>query len=299
MPIRTLPGLLVLLLCGCQAAQVAQNAVTLGGEAKYVQEQQVLNNLAMLAADPSALPSFATMIQGQDQLARTAQITYTPNWDLITAAGSFFGRYILDKQSAALSGTKQNQESIQVSPTSDPDKLLLLQAAFHRALGIDDPYQVALQAALTPAVPTPTQPLEVKIVGSMKETAAEEPAKSRPTAAAVAPPVPMPASSNWQHYEEMITSGWFQVCKKKDVPKHACRVGCYCGTYVYVLPGDEGDLARMTFAILHLVSLDLSKLVVPPTRDGYGGAGVPGTPLAPPRIQTLPFFPTLPAPSPT
>jgi hypothetical protein len=287
---------------------VAQNAVTLGGEAKYVQEQQVLNNLAMLAADPAALPSFATMIQGQDQIARTAQITYTPNLELITAAGYYFGRYILDKQSAALQGTKQNQESIQVSPTSDPDKLLLLQSAFHRALGIDDPYQGALQAALTPAVSPPTpptsiqispQPLEVKIVGSPKEAAPEEPAKPRPTAPAVAPLVPVAASSNWQHYEAMITSGWFQVCKKKDVPKHACRVGCYCDTYVYVLPGHEGDLARMTFAILHLVSLDLSKLVVPPTREGFGGAGTPGTPLAPPRIQTLPYFPTLPSPSPT
>jgi hypothetical protein len=298
--------LALLVTCGCQAVQVAENAVDISAQSRFVAEQQVLNNLAMLAADPNAMPYYSTMIQGQDQLARTAQLTYTPNLDLLTAPGYFFGRYVLDKQSLGLQGTRQNQESIQVSPTNDPDKLLLIQAALHRALGISDPYQVALQAALVPAqaVPTPPttiritpQPLEVKIVDGAKggppaKEAVEK--KSFPEVSTSPPALAVASPANWQHYEEMIATGWFGIGKKKDVPKHACRVGHYCGTYVYVLPGHESDLARLTYVIMHLVSLDLSKLFLPP-----GTYGPRFTPLAPHRIQSVPFFPTLPSPSPT
>src|SRR5262249_35974182 len=49
-----------------------------------------------------------------------------------------------------------------------------------------------------------------------------------------------------------LQPGWFGVGSRKDVPKNACYVGHYCGTYVWVLPGNLEMLSMLTLAILDI-----------------------------------------------
>jgi len=49
-----------------------------------------------------------------------------------------------------------------------------------------------------------------------------------------------------------VKPGWFGVGRKKDIPKHACNVGRYCDTYVWVLPENVELLTMFTLAILDI-----------------------------------------------
>lgn len=53
-------------------------------------------------------------------------------------------------------------------------------------------------------------------------------------------------------YISALKPGWFGVGRKRDVPKDACYVGCYCNTYVWVLPENVELLTRLTLAILDI-----------------------------------------------
>ncbi len=118
---------------GCQEIQLRERAAHLASTAPGLYEQQVLDNLALLAAQPEAMPYYLLPSQGTEQIARTLQVQYTPNLDLITASGAYLGRYLIDKQTAQLQGTNQNQETWQTLPISDPDKLLLMRSALTKS----------------------------------------------------------------------------------------------------------------------------------------------------------------------
>jgi hypothetical protein len=55
-------------------------------------------------------------------------------------------------------------------------------------------------------------------------------------------------------WECVIPHGWYHAGGKKDVPKNACYVGCYCGTYVWVMPDGLEGLTRFTMTVMDLVS---------------------------------------------
>jgi hypothetical protein len=77
-------------------------------------------------------------------------------------------------------------------------------------------------------------------------------------------------NGEWFACSYHLRSGWFSVGKKKDVPKDACYVGCYKGTYVWVMPEGLEDLANTTMAVLDIVHARGATI-------GYG-AGGPATP---------------------
>ncbi len=49
-------------------------------------------------------------------------------------------------------------------------------------------------------------------------------------------------------YISALKPGWFGVGRKRDVPRNACYVGCYCDTYVWVPPENVESLTRLTLA---------------------------------------------------
>lgn len=53
---------------------------------------------------------------------------------------------------------------------------------------------------------------------------------------------------------EAMTPGWYGVGGKHKVPKQACLVGQYCDTYVWVIPGGQENLTKVTLAILDIAT---------------------------------------------
>lgn len=57
-----------------------------------------------------------------------------------------------------------------------------------------------------------------------------------------------------ESYDCMLPQGWYSVGGKHDVPPCACYVGCYCDTYVWVLPEGLDALSRFTITILDIAT---------------------------------------------
>ncbi len=140
---KRLPIFSMLLICwgltGCMAEQLRNRTVALTTTTNELLYGQILNNIALLTDNPSALPYFDGPTQATVQVQRALSASYTPGWDLITSAGVYLGRYLLDKQSANLLASQTNQDNWQVSALVNPDKLFLMQAAYQRLIGIENP----------------------------------------------------------------------------------------------------------------------------------------------------------------
>jgi hypothetical protein len=130
-------GMLVFIVSapGCQEARLRDRTVMQAATVNEVYYAQALNNLAMMEANPGANPYFALPSQGTNQNQNALTATYTPNLDLITAAGHYLGRWLFDKNTTAIGGTVQNAETWQTAPTTNPDKINLLKLAYLRTMG--------------------------------------------------------------------------------------------------------------------------------------------------------------------
>lgn len=61
--------------------------------------------------------------------------------------------------------------------------------------------------------------------------------------------------------------GWYCVGGKSDVPKHACYVGRYCDTYVWVVPGGVEQLTLLTLTVLDFATATSGFTPPAPTQE--------------------------------
>jgi hypothetical protein len=124
----------VLFAAGCQSTQTRQHSNELIKTTSDLYYQQVVDNLAVLGANPGTLPFFGIPQSGSETNMRMLSTSWTPGWDFIES-GTYIGRYLFDKQTANLQGQVANTQAFQLLPVYDPDKLLLIQIALRMALG--------------------------------------------------------------------------------------------------------------------------------------------------------------------
>jgi hypothetical protein len=72
-----------------------------------------------------------------------------------------------------------------------------------------------------------------------------------------------------EDYAAWIPRGWYGVGGWKDVPKGACHVVRYKGTWVWVTPDGIDGLTRLTIAILNITTLDANVPPEQPTKTVY------------------------------
>ena len=112
-------AILLATTCGCQAMRVQKNSNKLSSTVPDLYYGQVLDNVAMISSNPAATPYFSYPTQGTTANTLTAQASYTPGWDWVSAVG----RYLFDKQAATLQGTNADAQTFQVTPVANPDNL--------------------------------------------------------------------------------------------------------------------------------------------------------------------------------
>jgi hypothetical protein len=293
----TLALTLALLNAGCMTTQLRQRTNRQASTIPDVYYQQVLDNLAMIEADPARLPYFADPQTSRNTIARTAAASYGVNWDLITMAPmgvlSLFDRYLLDKQSAQLTGGQTDTGEWAAVTTNDPDKLLLMRAAYRLTAGnatgpdqtmITDLYykHFEISAASMKCVEQNLPPSEyAKIRDKLAKLSGIEfwnatdflerlegddilgkddmrryrlllLSCARITQFRDLPEYIAGSDPYSVAWASALQPGWFGVGCKRDVPKNACYVGHYCGTYVWVLPENVEMLSMLTLAILDI-----------------------------------------------
>lgn len=205
------------LLPGCTHMQLRWNFLHQAETAHAIQQQQVLDNLAMFIADPSAVPYFNAVGPGLTQVNDTGSLTASPSWvrSGFASIGSVFA------------ASRVNQESFGTYPVTDPFKLSWMRCAYRAAVGAAvDPNEYAECCAIQQAW---NKSGPAGCPGPLRQTCSPECATN---------------------YVGLPPPGWFGFGTKHDVPRCAEYVGRHGGTYVWVLPAGSEQLARLTITII-------------------------------------------------
>ena len=131
----------LLLGAGCTTTQLRQELADQASTIPAMYYEIVLNNLAMIAADPSRMPYFSDPQTSRVQLDNVTNVNYSLGWDLITTAPTgvltLFNRYLLDRQSATVAGSHGDLHEWDAVTANDPDKLFTMRAAYRKTIGTE------------------------------------------------------------------------------------------------------------------------------------------------------------------
>jgi hypothetical protein len=131
---------LLIFSSGCMEHQLREKSMKLSKTTTDLLFIQVLDNIARTIDSPTEMPYFNMPASGTAQIQQQLSVIYTPQWAVSTAANSFaFGKMIFNQQSAAFNPQQIDQESWQLSPVADPDRLILMHCAYLRAVGQPTP----------------------------------------------------------------------------------------------------------------------------------------------------------------
>jgi hypothetical protein len=211
-------------LSGCAHTHLRWNTTHQATTLTDIYEQQVLDNLARFVVEPGALPSFAYPNAGAAEIAHGGAVGGSTGWDP-------FG---FVSQSLNLGYDRRASETWTLEPIYDVRRLELMRCAYQHALfaaGLNDSFSGCpncdkLQRMFYLGSPSGAY-------GTPDTLATWTVATGRTTPACFA------------HIR------WVGVGPKKCVPKEKCiKVGHYCGTYVWVCPGGQEELTKLTLTIL-------------------------------------------------
>jgi hypothetical protein len=210
-------SLLISSLSGCATHRALQwDTVRTTSTLVELQYQQVLDNVARFHNDPDTVPSFAVATAGTVSVNDQSTAGISPTYSpTLTFAQQGGGALPILSLLFPLSTQRAVTENWSLTPITDADNLRRLRCA----------YRLLVLGEAAPNYEYCSK--------QMKEFFAGEEA----ALADYYPP-----------------RGWYGVGGEKDVPKEACYVGCYCGTYVWVLPGGMNDLAVFTMGALDLAT---------------------------------------------
>jgi hypothetical protein len=261
-------------LCGCATpAALRHNTVEQGDTVADLHQQQVLDNLAKFVADPYAIPSFALAASGTATINDQCNGSAAPTWNFPGA----------DSLGLSFGLQRQKNNAWTVTPITDPRKLELMRCAYQRAAssctGVGESNCCPDCRKRFNKFYTGREVLKVTEVTGGKEVQkytcgpdgrlanlvpapCEDPAICQDCLGSSGPckiPLvkdadgnPMATGQGKVTSECLSAEGcWFCRGCKKCVPKQCGYVGHYCGTYIWVPPGQGRDeLAKLTLAIL-------------------------------------------------
>jgi hypothetical protein len=206
---------------GCAHVQLRWNTTHQARTMTEIYEQQVLDNMAMFVHDENSLPFFSIPQSGTNQVVDTANAGTDLKWN-----NTSFMEGLLK-----LSGMRSMTEAWNLAPVSDPRRLELMRCAYQQAVA-------GCTGAETCDSCPDCEKLRKKFhigVAETSETLADFTRETGKTSPACLQAV-----------------CWFGCGCEKCVPKKCpcLKVGHYCGTYVWVLPGGQNELSKLTLLVL-------------------------------------------------
>lgn len=254
---------------GCSTtARLRQRMINQGSTLPELQYQQVLTNLAQFAVNPSALPWHVNFREG------TSQVTDFVSGGALVDTGPFAPTLTQPQ----LIGSRTAVAQWGASPVIDATELRLLQIAYRRAHGFPDmlspeflndlAHELKDEFASNADLRNESQVFyqfegdasrEFRkfkartITTNDAEFCTESSSPDRdvsPLARNVCRKI-----ESIQRDLARIQPGWFNVGRKRDVPKDACYVGKCGHCYVWVCPDGRAGLTEFTLTVLKLSAL--------------------------------------------
>ena len=224
---------------GCTHVQLQKNSVRQAATVHDLQQQQVLDNLAMFVYDYNSMPYFSYANQSGAQVTDQANASASLGWGRVNEFGNlgtsephrvapFPFPFLFNALGLAGGGQRSQQEAFTVTPVNDPRKLELMRCAYQLAVshcGRD---------AVSATCPDCQTRFKVFYTGD--------------------PNGDIRQGANGIVTSECLKSDccWFHIGCKKCLPKKCpcMAVGEYCGCYVWVLPEGQDQLTKLTLTIL-------------------------------------------------
>lgn len=151
-----------LVMSGCEAATVANRTINQSSYIPDLQYRQVIDNLAIIADNPSAMPYFNPPNVSRTTIQRTAQTTFGSQWGLIAALMHVrnFGLglnpvlavtktqepLVLTQLAPGVQGFQQAIEEWDTALFLDPVRAIVMQGLYRKVLGypLSTPFQTRL-----------------------------------------------------------------------------------------------------------------------------------------------------------
>jgi hypothetical protein len=213
---------------GCTATQLRRSTVNQAKTQSDIYQQQVMDNLAKFAYDFGSLPHFSIASAGSALVTDSGSIGYSATW-----TGGSVTNFLNP------SASRSAQLGWTMSPISDPRKLELMRCAYQTAI------KPCLGIERAEECPSCTKLFNHFYTGDPE----------------VSVPSPSPdgtITSNCIHTDIC----WLGFGCKKCIPKHCpCDlVGSYCDMYVWLLPGGQEQLTKLTITVLDYAIKDPAQL---------------------------------------
>lgn len=257
----------IALVCssGCTVGWLRRGTVNQARSLPELQYQQVLDNLAMFAENPAALPFHVNLREG------TTQVTDSLSGGALVDLGP---PAITEPQ---LFGSRTVVAQWGVSPVIDRTELRLIRIAYRRAHGSAEmperEFLDELAHELKSQIPSDADQrdeseLFYEYLSRASKSYPELDARVASTnddavvGASAASAELSPLAKNVRRQVDGIVRdlarvhpGWFHVGRRRDVPRDACYVGHYRDRYVWVCPDGREDLTEFTLTMLRFSSL--------------------------------------------
>lgn len=249
-------------LSGCTADRLRQRLINQGATLPELQYQQVLDNLALFAVNPDALPWHVNLREGTSQLTDStslgAAVDLGPPTDTLP---QIFG----SRTAVAQWGG---------SPVIDTLELRLLRVAYRRAFGSDEmpspelmdelAHELKSQIAVNTDLRDESElffedlaakrqsksPEEAEVVTTNDESFVHRDGLKSPLAREISRRI-----AGIERDLSLIESSWFCVGKKSDVPRNACYVGRYHDQWVWVPEEGRASLTEFTLLVMRISTL--------------------------------------------
>lgn len=256
-----LPAGICLIAAGCTHWQLAQSTTLTASTVMDIEYRIVLQNLAMMSCHPDSLPCHIGLDDGVVQINDEA--AFGGAGGFTTFNGVKFG---IDQFGP--NAGRQVTEQWGADPTTDPERLVELQALYRAALGIPPlmlPNAIIYLRTLAEQEKANGNGNGNGNNGSRQEESengSSGPASTASTGGGGSTPSAGGSSSGDGGERkvpiEILLSdvpppGWYRIGSKSDVPKNACYVANFGKRYAWVTPDGMPGLARFTLTVLSVV----------------------------------------------
>ncbi len=269
----TLIVVAIIASCGCVATSLERNTLRQSESLTELRIQEVMNNLALVANDLYALPSYSSIYAGTSDVTDLASVTSTTVPAVRTLAGTKFGTQLLD-----VPYSRAIQQNWTLDPSIAPEKIRAMRCACRWAIygpveAVSDfnVYLASAPASETGQTVNPTPKLEGTTTVAFIDSNWPGNTEQLPPATDAVFVRQMPSDCNGEPERagfyfgvadqlQQLRPNWVRVGRNCSVPSCAAYWARCGDTSVWVLPSDVEELTKFT-----LIIQEISRVVVTST----------------------------------
>jgi hypothetical protein len=247
---RILLSALCSLVTGCQSILVERNTVSMAERLSDIQYGQVMDNLALVADNPGALPHFELTDSGKTVVQETDQTSLSMAWALVVYGMPRFSSTLLSNVSPAVQYIHQDADEWDGEPALQPVQELLMRDLYHKALGLPPSQGEATVAEwFFSDIPFKDKHEYALINDMIDKTHDPELVYSL---ANVKPAYFQAVHETYNHIEPCR----IHVGSRLEVPRDACYVGHHGRTYAWAMKDEMESLTNLTICVLAVATAD-------------------------------------------